>query len=378
MDLDDARPTLDEGVPATPIIFHPIPQCTLTLSSRWESSDGGAICSGWAGSSIKFYSHNLLSGVYMRIGHKTQRKDRWNGGTPMLSVSVMSRTQDSRSSADRIQTRTLDAEPGTTVQLWEEPIKDCFVEIVLVDWASILEIDGFMTAHPEGIKPISTVHPQILFIGDSITCGLALERSDGGQPIPRGMLDAFPSQALAMLRETQSYNLCLNVLAYPGILLVGNNVPDVDEFAGSGPSGMVDRFFHSNPWDTTAWSPSGNPEFICIALGTNDEANDVSPDAFRMTLERFIRRLSTTFPSVKAFYVIPPFRDFSETDAGAIHRDLVSRPLAIAELDIRTCVDINSEMAVEHTVDGLHPTVAGHACLAENLVRFLSTHRPLP
>ncbi|KAF7368823.1 Lipase-GDSL domain-containing protein [Mycena venus] len=135
---------------------------------------------------------------------------------------------------------------------------------------------------------------------------------------------------------------------------------------------MVERFFHISPWDTTTWTPRGSPKFICIALGTNDEAKDVAPDLFRLTLERFIRRLSITFPSVTVFYVVPPFRDFNEADVGAIHGDLVSRPVTVDDLLINVCNGINSEMTLEHTVDGLHPTLEGHAVLAKSLAHFLA------
>ncbi|KAJ7171092.1 hypothetical protein C8R46DRAFT_1216686 [Mycena filopes] len=92
------------------------------------------------------------------------------------------------------------------------------VEVVQVDWATVLEIDAFTSSTDAlGIKPTPPDCPQVLFVGDSIilTCGLAfkLEASDGGQPInPRGVLDAFPAQAVAILRE--SYPLSLEAVAY--------------------------------------------------------------------------------------------------------------------------------------------------------------------
>jgi hypothetical protein len=123
----------------------------LTLSSRWEHSDG-AIWSAWAGSSIKFYSTSWMSQLFMKIGSKTERKDRWNGGTPLFAVSVVERAQyapHGTFSSAVIKTKTFEAAPGMLVQLWDEPIKNCHVEIILIDWASILEIEGF----------VSVVHP---------------------------------------------------------------------------------------------------------------------------------------------------------------------------------------------------------------------------
>ncbi|KAJ7474689.1 SGNH hydrolase-type esterase domain-containing protein [Mycena latifolia] len=347
----------------------------LTLSSRWEYSDNGAIWSAWAGSSIKFYTHNHLSSLFIRIGPKTERKDRWNGGTPMFAVSVTKFASPN----PVIETKTFDAEPGIVLQLWEEPIKECYVEITLIDWASILEIDAFICAADGDVDRDSMVaNHQILFIGDSIACGLALDPSDGGQPIPRGILDAYPSRAMSILREKYSYPLSLGVAAYPGIPLVGIHHQGHDDSMAPIVSGMVDRFFLASPWDHTPWTPRGRPKFICIALGTNDEATDVAPQLFRSTLERFIRTLSATFPSVKAFYVLPPFRDFNEPDAGAIYADLISNPVVVDDLDVRVCDGLGYGMTAEHTVDGLHPTLAGHNHLAENLAQYLKTQRPPP
>ncbi|KAJ6551768.1 hypothetical protein B0H19DRAFT_1158820 [Mycena capillaripes] len=372
--------TMDEYPPSSRMLSIPYLGSTLKLSSRWEYSNNGAIWSAWAGSSIKFYCLNPLSGLFMRIGPKTERKDRWNGGTPLFCVSVEKvrpRNQPSSRPISVIETKTFDAEPGMLVQMWDEPIKDCFVEITLIDWASILEIDGFVSTHRSTIeRKVLVAKDQILFIGDSLTCGLALDPSAGGQPIPRGVLDAFPSRTISVLSDNYSYDLSLEMVAYPGMSLVTIEQQDENDCTAPGTFGMVDRFFHTSPWDATAWTPRGTPKFICIALGTNDEANDVVPSVFRSTLEQFIRRLSATFTSVKAFYVVPPFRDFNETDAGQIHSDLVSRPVVVDDLFIKVCSEINSEMTAQHTVDGLHPTLAGHALLAENLARFLATQRP--
>ncbi|KAK7052483.1 hypothetical protein R3P38DRAFT_1647259 [Favolaschia claudopus] len=352
----------------------------LDLSNRWEESDHG-IWSAWAGSSLKFHSQKPVSNISLKIGHKTDRKDRWNGGTPSFAVSVAENMGLNSNSPVKI--KTFEAEPGTLVKLWEEPIRDCDVEIMLIDWASVLEIEGFSTPvyDPDqfGIVNLNPSHTteQMLFIGDSITCGLALDKSAGGQPIPRGVLDAFACRALSILQEKHSRVLSFEALAYPGICLVGGRRENRDS-ADDGELGMVDRFFHTSPWEAVPWRPRGRPRFICIALGTNDEANDVSPSVFRDTLMNFIRKLAAVFDSVKAFYIVPPFRDFHEVDSGKIHCDLVSDPIIVDDLLIEVCGHINSRMIAEYTVDGLHPTVEGHNVLADNLAGFLVDHLPPP
>lgn len=59
---------------------------------------------------------------------------------------------------------------------------------------------------------------------------------------------------------------------------------------------------------------------------------------------------------------------------GEIHEELVSQPFTMDGIDIRVCA-IGSGMTAEHTVDGLHPTLAGHAFLAENFAQFMSAQR---
>ncbi|KAJ7148763.1 SGNH hydrolase-type esterase domain-containing protein [Mycena crocata] len=376
-------PPVVQPLPNSCLLSIPNLASELTLSSRWEYSDNGAIWTAWAGSSIKFHSNNLLSSLFMRVGPNTQRKDRWNGGTPMFAVSITRPAPPGSSSEAHsgqvVEIRTFDAEPGTLVQLWDHPIQSCLVEIVLIDWASIVEIEGFVSADPRHVEPTGLVADhQILFIGDSITCGLALEPSDGGEAIPCGILDAFPFQTVSILREKYSYPLSVDVVAYPGVSLVSIAQQTDDDSGSRVLPGMVDRFFHTNPWETTTWTPRGSPNFICIALGTNDEANDVEPQLFRSTLEHFIKTLSKTFSSVRIFYIVPPFRDFNEPGAGAIHSDLVSNPLVVGDIDIRVCEDIGSNMMAEHTVDGLHPNLAGHTLLADTLAQFLDSHKPPP
>jgi hypothetical protein len=113
----------------------------LTLSSRWEHSDNGSIWSAWTGSSIKFYANAPLSSLFIRIGPQTQRKDRWNGGTPMFAVSVTAGSPN-----PVVETKTYDAEPGMLIPLWDTLTRGCLVEITLIDWASMLEIEAFISA----------------------------------------------------------------------------------------------------------------------------------------------------------------------------------------------------------------------------------------
>lgn len=135
-----------------------IPQTShLTCTSRWEIQNG-SLLSAWGGACIKFlYSGSTLN---IRFGSETQRKDRWNGGTRMLEVSVSGFQPDSKSTRKQSDesaqpddaaiatTRRyhLDAHPGLVYSVPLHCDQETFVvEITLIDWASIVEIDSFQT-----------------------------------------------------------------------------------------------------------------------------------------------------------------------------------------------------------------------------------------
>ncbi|KAJ7062077.1 hypothetical protein C8F01DRAFT_123986 [Mycena amicta] len=361
----------------------------IALSSRWELVDESSdahnyLRASWAGASLSFHVRSVhdLSALHIQLTSGTERKDRWNGGTEMIGVTV-----SFYSSVDRFlrkETRTI--EPFSTsraqlVQLWPaEPNSDdseasCEVRITLIDWASVLEIDGFIAEDESRIFLPATGNRsrtrKILFIGDSISCGLSLDDLVSPQ-LPFGVLDAYPYQAVASLNQLLSdIEVDAEVVAYPGISLCGDE--------GTNAQGMAEQFFCTSVWDRAPFKSVCSATFsiICIALGTNDT---VSPSEFRRTLLELINQLCTHegMQDVETIYVFHPFIDFTDPSPDPITQYLLANPVPSTltiDKSIRIMTlsqeQLSKGVAREQTLDGLHPTVQGHALLGKNLADIL-------
>ena len=78
----------------------------------------------------------------------------------------------------------------------------------------------------------------ILFIGDSISSGLAVP----GESVPFGVLDIFPFVAQRQLLANESpRHIAIDLVAYPGFTLIS---PTDQERENGFPPGMYDAFFH--------------------------------------------------------------------------------------------------------------------------------------
>ena len=115
------------------------------LSGRWvqPSLDAGSRTASWCGASISL----LFSGKFLRLrtGPRTERKDAFNGGTPMIACSVAPFNQD----AGREEATTYDCGPSQEITLLDAnslatqvlPVK---VTITLIDWASVFELESII------------------------------------------------------------------------------------------------------------------------------------------------------------------------------------------------------------------------------------------
>ncbi|KAH7884999.1 SGNH hydrolase-type esterase domain-containing protein [Phlebopus sp. FC_14] len=269
-----------------------------------------------------------------------------------------------------------------------EPQRVFCVELVLVDWASVFEMEAvcvqstvLMSRQEDSIHPFPTSIPHethILLVGDSISCGYAIAPEDGGQPIPRGYCDAFPYIAMNLLRQ-RGHKAQVDTIAYPGVTLTKTEDSSL---------GMGEMFFQISPWDRSPYKPLEHPSLIVIALGTNDEAQDVDHNHFLATLNDFIQRLCKGFDNVTDVCIIPPFPDFSEQSDPQL--SLASRIRQVPP-DIKGVqaqdgpifppihvLDVIDGLNITHTVDGLHPTFQGHQVLGHNLAERLDAILSLP
>ncbi|KAH9911169.1 uncharacterized protein B0H18DRAFT_1129075 [Fomitopsis serialis] len=339
---------------------------------RWTMASpyADSLAASWCGASISF----CFSGSYLsiRTGSRTERKDSFNGGTPMIACSVSARSEGGGdSSTNENQVKTYDCGPSQEVVLVDEdtptarpvPVK---ITLTLVDWASVFELESVVVDNEDSVQafPDDPRSVRVLAIGDSITAGY----SDGSQPIPLGCLSAYPHIAKAQLHARTGIELELELVAFPGVTLVAPTPEEADEGAGQG---MIDRFFHASQWSDGPAALDEQPSIIVIALGTNDDAQDVSP---------------INSPQPCMLSSAHPFPDFTadsdpETTESA-EQVSVTRDLSSALASLRSNAgqgvefhewDIGGDLRREHTMDGLHPTIYGHHMLGDTLAKQLTT-----
>lgn len=236
----------------TTVELHPANVSILQRAGRWNVIPSGSMVTYWSGASLRFtYTGRAVS---IRVGPLTERKDRSNGSTPMLACVI---SGDGHEESITVH----DPEPSTLVRLYaSESNGTCIIELMMIDWASVFELEAIVTAsvplylshsncscanilQEQDICPAPPVHAgRILWIGDSISCGY----TDGSKPIPLGCLGAFPFLARDALRKERVYPpIEIDMVAFPGISLTDRTEAE----DGTDPrNGMITRFFHVCTW----------------------------------------------------------------------------------------------------------------------------------
>ncbi|KAK7467402.1 hypothetical protein VKT23_004457 [Stygiomarasmius scandens] len=354
------------------------------LSGRWTApSSGSAIIAFWSGSSVSFLFQG--SSLQLRTGPSTVRKDRFNGGTPMIACAVESTSNSSIS--------TYDAQGTDIITLIDEGFLSSHgagpyaVHITLIDWASVFEIEAFLVSSDRDIISVPPTRPSlnVLVIGDSISCGW----TDVLQSIPLGCLNALPFVLRRNVLQNEGIDIRVDLIAYPGMTLVD---PTEDELNEGAMLGMVSKFFHTSPWNTEiaeALDKSDAPEILLIALGTNDEAQDVSPVRFMEALRTLLVKLLRLYDQkVRHICLIPPFSDIDASDSDEDSENITQSFSSIVdalrqEPDLMAAgvvlheIRLGAELQHDHLLDGLHPNVAGYellgAALSERMAPLLQS-----
>ncbi|TFY63662.1 hypothetical protein EVJ58_g3128 [Rhodofomes roseus] len=273
---------------------------------RWARASpvSDAIVASWCGASISF----LFSGSYLsiRTGERTGRKDSFNGGTPMIACTISAYPRRKTGPGiDNDQVNTYDCGPSQEVILVDAdtlitgalPVR---LTLTLVDWASVFELDNIIVDSEDNVQADTDNPPpvRVLAIGDSITAGY----SDGSQPVPLGCLNAYPHVARERIQTDTGTAIELELVAFPGITLVAPTPEERDEGVGQG---MIDKFFNVSQWSDEPATLDEQPSIILIALGTNDDAQDVSPERFASSMRTFIERVLQAYrASVKHICVL--------------------------------------------------------------------------
>ncbi|MGW7685575.1 GDSL-type esterase/lipase family protein [Kribbella sp. NPDC054772] len=217
---------------------------------------------------------------------------------------------------------------------WTPPFGCAVVFAGLVlDTRSVLRLSG----RPSG--------PRLEFYGDSITQGV---RSLSTHPESEGA-DGTTSYAYLTARAfgATSYQVGFGS---QGISKPGN---------GEVPAGV----------DSFGWNFAGSPaerveasDVVVINLGVNDPTLDIEEYA------DYVRRVRAAYPGTTIVSLTP----FNGKHAETIHA-------AVKSLDDPNlvCIDSTGWISEDDCTDLVHPTVAGHATIAEHLVAELEKHTSL-
>ncbi|KIY52250.1 hypothetical protein FISHEDRAFT_69941 [Fistulina hepatica ATCC 64428] len=356
------------------------------LSGRWEKSPAGSITAYWCGASISF----IFQGPFLSVvtGTHTERKNEYNGGTPMFVCSVIA-LSDYLSFRDASQSMTKhDAHGQENIVVYRRAnvndVQPMLIELTMIDWASVLQIDAFMVRSSEDVLDIQDYGPRmdILLIGDTVSCGY----SDGSELVPYGCLSAFPFVCKRWLQHGASIRVSLDLVAYPGITLV-DMTPEEDGMPGV-KSGMATQFFCASIISSICTSPvthhGHHPSVIIIALGSRDEAEYIQGERFSATMIAFIVRLVNAYAStVRHICILYPFVDFTASDLEAdmmriehMIPDIVKEAqVALAGRVNVWATDIAESMNYDLTMDGLSPSIRGHEILGHALAQALQPIR---
>ncbi|KAF8323688.1 hypothetical protein DL93DRAFT_2151027 [Clavulina sp. PMI_390] len=376
------------------------PQDCAALSSRWEPLENGGIVASWAGQSIAFnFSGSSLS---LKIGGATERREKTSGKTPMIAISFPPHSESPLIPADVKDMRTFDPTAGEVISLIQNKAgTETTIRLILIDWASTFELEAIVINSGATVTPFVTVATpvvlgsfqaarphlpihRVLFVGDSVSCGLVIADADAPPPMPLGCLQAFPFETPRRLASMDASKVfSTDLISYPAWHFV-TPAPEEEKSGSIPPGGMESRFWKMGPVAKTSWVPGATErlEGIVLALGCNDDAIPaISPERFRDALISFVTKVKTTYEAeAKQQIQIPIYVIFCQAPwieegvpTAALYKDFETVILqGLKEQFGAQLVHFLPEVEVgAETVDGIHPTVAGHRLLAERLAKLM-------
>ena len=236
-------------------------------------------------------------------------------------------------------------------------------------WIGVVSIFGISAGGGELLQADPLPERRLLFIGDSVTCGEAVDRGKDCNKDASWWNASASYGALA----ARAFDANFQLVCYGGRGLVRDwqgksdveNAPKFFELAIAEQSPRV-------PWDHARFSPNA----VVVSLGTNDFSLGIGPlpdeQGFLTAYVAFLKEIRAQYP--QAFIVLTE---------GAIVNDQAdpARPQkTVLRSYIRKTIELlgdervmawNAEHRPGDACDA-HPTRAQHALMAQELVRLLS------
>lgn len=187
------------------------------------------------------------------------------------------------------------------------------------------------------VSPWADNRPGILFIGDSITEGVAA-KGKPGVSIPENSVGEASYGVLTA--NYLGFAPWMNGFGATGLTVSGSGgVPPTIQ---NSMNYMHDRAIHDNP------------RLIVINIGTNDAGHSVSASNYQTALNDLITALSATFRPSRIYLMRPFNGSYADTiSAVATARNTKTLPVKY--------IDTTGWLSGSDFNDGTHPTPAGHA-----------------
>ncbi|KAG8749092.1 hypothetical protein FRC12_013575 [Ceratobasidium sp. 428] len=315
---------------------------------RWDSAPG----TWWAGSGFKLVASGLTSLTLHLGNHST---------TPQLAAAL---------SVDYSDFATVNITAGANVI----PIptasakgKNRVVRINVEGWQNNrLHLEKIELNAGAVVKPYKPSPSRFQFIGDSLSAG---------QYNPRGVNDAWTFLTAQEFKAEHSIN------AQPGACLV-------DQLCWGNYHGVSYQYFqtedtgyyyttdhnYTTPWDFRKELP---PTHIVIAIGANDNAYNITPEAFGNTLSSFISKLRTLYHQQPVFVFTPwgwpqsdgvsPFSTYYD----GVYSDVVTKRTLAGDKNI-FLVNTTGWVGYDGVYPGnVHPNTVGHQQVVTNFTAWL-------
>lgn len=263
---------------------------------------------------------------------------------------------------DNLPVRVIRIDPENRFYQLADDLEDCPHTLTLqkrteaafgcIKFVNLTAESGFF------LDPPAPLPHQIMFIGDSITCGYGNEAQ-----IPSDCDASRENNALAYSSLTGQY---LNAET----LIVGaSGTGCYQNYGGTKEGRMSDYFIETIcPYlDHKAIDPF-NPEVIIINLGTNDWSAPINPSDYTKRYQELIAFIRNRYPSAEIFCIIGPMNLSPSPYLSALVNDL--RDKGDSQIHFMEFPLIN------RLIDGMggsgHPSVEKHAKMADQLSAAIS------
>jgi lysophospholipase L1-like esterase len=219
-------------------------------------------------------------------------------------------------------------------------------------WGAGLLIES-LAPNAGAITPWPDPRPKMLFIGDSITEGIVARGTPSSPANSAGDL-SWPVLAADML----GYQAVVN--GYGG---VGLTTPG----SGGVPNASINAFRYMN--DRAIDTLDEAAKVIVINLGTNDSGASVPGATFQAAYIAFLQSLLLLHPAARRIYAMRP-------PSGTYPAEIAAAVAALSDPRI-SYMDTSGWTGIAYT-DGIHPSVAGHATMAQLFVTAVGEMQPGP